>query len=175
MALRRHRAMVRAPSRRQMVWFSITSGTTAQSVAAQTAILMASLNTEGLDNRPFTIVRSRGIIIWESDQAAATETPFGVVSLQVVTEAAALAGIASVPTPTVEFDADFHVYEPVGTSVLFADATGVNFNATNVHHFDSKAQRKVGVDDDVVLVAENESSVAGAECIVLGRFLIKLH
>ena len=162
------------PTKRQMVWIGISSGTAPVSIAAAGTTLLGVLNAAALALRPFTIVRIRGLINYESDQSAASELPFGIISEQVVTEQASAAGIASLLTPLTEPDGDFFMYEPVASTFELGDATGFTTSNSNSRLFDSKAQRKVGANQDVVLVGENESLV-GALVVVIGRMLVKLH
>ncbi len=136
---------------RVMSWFQIIPATTATAVAAGTGILLASLNATALAARPFTVVRTRGLLLWQTDQAANTEDPFGVFSMQVVTESAVAAGIGSIPTPATETDADYFVFEPVADSLIVSSAIGIfNPHAQAIHRFDSKAMRKVGVWENYV-------------------------
>ena len=59
--------------RRETIWFGGTAFT--QSLAATTSVaLVQSLNAAALVLRPFTVVRSRGIVRCSSDQVATTET-----------------------------------------------------------------------------------------------------
>jgi len=121
--------------------------------------------------RPFTVVRTRGIIRVISDQVAAQEEYEGVVAAEVVTQAASIGGIGSIPTPLTESDGDYFMYEPfLGLQVA---ATGNNHPVT--FNVDSKAMRKIGVDDQIVFVAQTSVGSQGVDVAMVGRMLIKLH
>ena len=162
------------PSRREMVWFGAGFGAITVSVAAT---LLTSLNAAALALRPFTIIRTRLAIAWDSDQAAATEGGAGVFSMQVVSDSAVAAGVTAVPTPLTETDSDYFVYKPVNFGIVVLDATGFvqsPIGDKDQFEVDSKAMRKVGLDEDVSVVLQTRSAV-GSVISVEGRFLVKLH
>ncbi len=159
------------PAKSTKVWLG--AGFAAANVPDATAVLLQTLNAAALLLRPFTVLRTRMMIVCISNQVIATESFQGVFSHQVVKEAAATAGAASVPTPLTETDADFHVYQPYAGEFTFLDSTGVN-RETEQYVIDSKAMRKVGLDDDIAVIVQNRGSdgiIIGGE----GRFLIQLH
>ena len=96
--------------------------------------------------------------------------------MQVVTESAAAAGIASVPTPLTDTDGDYHVYTPVFQDFIFLSLVGFRENVGDGSNtlIDSKAMRKVGVDDDIAVVLEQQSAL-GTIIALEGRMLVKLH
>ena len=171
----RSRAAARRGAKPHTVWFNLNAGSTATAVAANTAVLMATLNATGLALRPFTILRSRGIIHWVSDQVATGETPVGDFGLIVTKETAATAGVASIPTPGTETDADFFVYQSMLDDFVFSTGAAWQSGAGVQYMFDSKAKRRVDVDDDMCWVVENIHATAGALCFVNGRMLVQLH
>ena len=166
----------RAP-RRKMLWLDFAQVLQQPaSVAAGTAVLLSpGLNAAGLALRPFTIVRTRGFIWAGTDQVAATETAFGAMGMLVAKDPAMAAGVGSLPTPTTETNAEFLVYQPFVTAIQFTAAAAYQNPAGNVFQFDSKAQRKVGIDEDMGILFENESAGSGAIVVLGGRCLIKLH
>ncbi len=93
--------------------------------------------------------------------------------MQVVSDSASAAGVASVPTPITQADADFFVYESLVTSFLFASAVGIS-DGNQGQRFDSKAMRKVGIDEDIVVTVENGNATDGANIAFVGRMLVKL-
>ncbi len=163
------------PAPRSNIWVS-TNISLVNISAGATATLLATLNAAALLLRPFTIVRTRFVLGVQSDQQVAGETQQGAMGMQVVTETAAAAGIASLPTPLTETDADFFVYQPWAFSFLFASAVGVQENngMGNYWTVDSKAMRKVGTDDDVAWTVEGVNS-NGYNIGSVGRMLVKLH
>ena len=169
-----HKRFVRGGrQRREMIW--ISAGLGAATIVAATTLL-STLNAAALALRPFTIVRTRLAIIFSTDQVAASESFFGVYTKQVVTEQAAAAGVASVPSGTVEQDADFYVYEPIFQSFELSSGSGFETKQGDqgMHVVDSKAMRKVGNNDDIASVLDTRA-FAGAIIAIEGRTLIKLH
>jgi len=154
------------------IWFGFSVAATALGGNAKT--LLSSFSAAALLTRPFTIIRTRGVIHVESDQTIASEKTVGAVGAVVVEEEASAAGIASLPGPISELDAPFIMYEPFVNSFLFLDATGLQTPAGTYWSFDSKAMRKVGISQDEVVVAELNVG-AGAIITIMGRQLIKLH
>ena len=172
---RSSRRVFTRPPARSNVWLSLQVDLASVGTGS-VATLISTFNAAALALRPFTIVRTRGVLTVVSDQAVASEFVQGVFSMQVVTAVAAAAGVASVPTPLTETDADYHVYQPFANS--FIDATTVGFHEQSGQGMswmiDSKSMRKVGVDDDCAMVVEGVGS-NGFNVAVGGRMLIKLH
>jgi hypothetical protein len=143
-------------------------------VAANGQTLLGVGNAALLALRPFTIVRTRGVIQYQTDQITATEITSGVVAAIVVQEEAVDAGIASLPTPITEPEALYFLYEPVIDSMLFVSASGFRDPAGHVKEFDSKAMRKVSLTEDIAVIVE-ENGGFGAGITIVGRMLLKLH
>jgi len=169
---RRRSNLVRVKSDRTSVW--IGTSVAVSTVAANTVVLLATLNAAALALRPFTVVRTRLLLHWESDQSASSEQATGAFGAIVVTAEAAAAGVASVPDPVGDPSSPWFVWQPLSTSFLFADATGFIEPAGNDYEVDSKSMRKVGLNEDIALVAE-ETNVKGALISSTGRMLVKLH
>ena len=93
---RRRRSFVR-PAPRTKIW--IGNGVNSTVLSASTVTLVGTLSAGALILRPFTILRSHLEVLYSSDQIGASEIPFGTLGEIVVTEAAAAAGIASIPDP----------------------------------------------------------------------------
>ncbi len=170
---RRGRTYAR-PAARKMIWFS--AGVAQLNVSASNAVLMSTLNAAALLFRPFTVVRTHLIISYESDQLAVSEFSQGAFGMQVVTEPAAAGGITTVPTPVTEVDADYFVYQPLISSFLFSSGVGFSDSSgqANIFTVDSKAMRKVDIDDTIAMTVQNASAF-GTNIAVEGRFLVKLH
>jgi len=166
--------MIRGRSRqvRQMVWIGINQ-TAITSTSAQ-KILLSQLNAAALALRPFTIIRTRMNILIQVDQSSATQRFRGALGRIVVSDQASAAGVASIPGPVTNTDAPFYVYEPLMTSMLFADGTGVQTPSGTLIIVDSKAMRKVGNNEDYVSVLE-QVSADGVIISQIGRTLVKLH
>ncbi len=158
--------MARARTRRAPGWRPQPSwgGTTDASfitVNAATSILVATLIASTA--APETVRRTRGVLGWKSDQNAASEDPVGAFGICVVSEPAATAGVASVPTPFTDFDSDlWFVHQFMGVDHTFGSAVGFN-QVANWYDIDSKAMRVVSEDERLVLVVENGHASQGAQ------------
>jgi len=97
--------------RRESVW--LASGEIFTTfAAANTAVLLTSLGATLLALRPFTVVRTRGILSIQSDQAAAIENQFFAYGHCVVSDQATAIGVTAVPTPDTDDTSDlWFVYE----------------------------------------------------------------
>ena len=168
---RRTRTFVR-PAPRSNVWLGIDlSG---QTVAANSQVLLGSLNAGALLLRPFTIVRTRLRILIQSDQEAVSEEVRVFFGGMVVTEQAVAIGVTAVPGPDAESDGDWYVYDASAHKMTVLSAVGQQTPVGTQLAVDSKAMRKVANNRDSIFVAENTAGV-GARITVCGRQLIKLH
>ena len=161
---------------RETRWLDIDP--TAATIAAGGAVITHSLTAVELALRPFTIVRTRGLLWTRSDQAAATELYVMSMGICVVSDQAAGIGVTAVPTPEDDRSSDlWFVYESLMNEFVFVSATGFQAGGVGTStKFDSKAMRKVEDGQDVVVVVESDVlSASGQIIIVSGRMLIKLH
>ena len=175
MARRPYRSFNRK-SARETVWVASAAETDATALAAGAAVLDSVSGSALLELRPFTIVRTRGVICMGTDQLTGTENPYVGLAFAVVSEAAATAGVAAVPTPFTEEDSDFFfVYETVHQRFILSSAIGLDPQGFVSKYFDSKAMRKVNNDSTIITVLENGNSTAGLVYQLKYRILIKLH
>ncbi len=172
---RRSRTRFVRPPKKTVMWIGDFPRTAPLTVPAGTASLDSVLSTGALLLRPFTVMRSRGILVVKSDQAAVSEEWNGAYGELVVTDSAAAAGAASIPSPITEPSASWLMYIPFGGSFGFLDSTGFQGGASSVFAYDSKAMRIVGPDDDLVGVVENGSGTTGITIQLIGRQLVQLH
>ncbi len=163
-------------SRRKTVWLDFVSTFTAtQALAAGASILMASLNAAALSLRPFTIVRSRGMLWMATDQVAATEDPFGALGSAIVSDQASAIGITAIPTPWTDAGSSlFFQYQMMMANLQFSTAVAYT-NVGRTWEIDSKAMRKVDIGQDLVLVAENGNAAHGLRFGIAMRYLIKTN
>ncbi len=175
MAFRRsvvsRRPFVRPPPR-SMIWFG--SGLNSTTIAASTVNLVGSLNAAAKLLRPFTIVRTRLLIAYSSDQVAGSERPQGVYGRVVVKDQASAIGVTALPDPVVDTDAEWYVYQGVFNQVLLSSAVGFSAPTYTQYVVDSKAQRKVGPNEDSVEMFTQRNAF-GSILAIEGRMLIKLH
>ncbi len=160
--------------RRQTRWIGLTESRNTLA-SANVAVLVTTANAALLALRPFTIVRTRGYLLMNSDQSGATEDWQMTYGHAVVSEQAAAIGVTAVPTPNADRGSDlWYVYEEGAGQVLVSTAVGI-VHLDRVYRFDSRAMRKVEDGQDVITVAETGSLSDGAQIVAAGRFLIKLH
>ncbi len=165
------------PARLKRKTFWVASGdiTGGTALAAGAAILDQSI-TWSDELGPATIVRTRGTLWVSVDQIAATEEPFGAIGFSVVKNAAAVAGVASVPTPiTEESDDSFFLWQAFCASIRLSSAVGITFPSFERYDLDSKAQRKIQQGDTIVATLENANATAGLIYILKFRMLIKTN
>ncbi len=144
-------------------------------VAAASSVLVASLNAAALALRPFTVIRTHLVFHAETDQSAASELNQGAMGMVVVSDQASATGAGATPNPIGNADAPWFVYQPWIDSFLLGDATGFIESTGIQYDVDSKAMRKVGINEDIIMEVENGSAAAGATITVQGRVLVKLH
>ncbi len=173
----------RLPSRKQLVaqkrlsiWIptQITAPTT---LAANALTIAASSSASLLALAPFTIVRTRGLFTFWSDNAGAAETPQGILGTIVVKNTAVLIGASAVPDPLNEATDDWFVYQPFQHQVTRQIGAAGSFNeiSTMQYVIDSKAMRKVDTGDDFPIMVRNTSATFGLIFTYTGRCLLKLH
>ncbi len=143
--------------------------------AINTAVLTTSLTAAALALRPFTIVRTRGIVTLRSDQIAATEQQQAAYGLTVVSDQAVAVGVTAVPSPVADSQSDWFVYQPMIGAFSFATAIGFEQVGLERYEIDSKAMRKVEEGQDVISVVESGAATGGITVSEFNRILIKLH
>ncbi len=147
-------------------------------VVASTVKLISTYGAAVLALRPFTIMRTRGIIAIRSDQEVADEYPFGSYGSLVVTETAAALGITALPDPDSFIGAgdpeqDWYIHQVCQCSFRFGSGVGFQEDSVSEYLIDSRAMRKVGPDDDVVDLFS--PTTLGCQVFSGGRQLIQLH
>jgi len=158
--------------KRETLWSSAVETRTTLGVAS-TAVILSSLGAAGLALRPFTVVRSRGVLFIQSDQAAANEFQTVAYGECVVSDQALAIGVTAVPTPVTDSISDlWFMYQwnvAAGENAAESGSTG------NFVEFDSKAMRKVEDGSDLIGVVETGTLSNGVLATVISRNLIKLH
>ena len=167
-----HRRFVGARPSRATVWLGFIPARVALTAAGGTVIF--TLNAAALALRPFTVVRTRFALFIDSDQSAAAEQQVAGFGVAVVSEEAAAAGVASVPTPITEIPSDlWFVHRVLYSAQSASDAGGRGGNAGTDYIVDSKAMRKVSIGQDIVVVGEFSAVGGGLRLTVGGRMLVK--
>jgi len=139
------------------------------------ATLVSSASAFLLGLRPYTIVRTRGIIAVVTDQITNAENQELLYGHCVVSDQASAIGVTAVPTPDTDTNSDlWYVYEAMVNRNSFISAVG-NEKLIEVHRFDSKAMRKVQEGEDDIMVVESSAASSGMTLTTQFRQLIKLH
>ena len=161
---------------RESLWLGVGESNTVIA-AASTAVAINALNAAALALRPFTIVRTRGILAYVSDQTAASENYSAALSMAVVSDQALGIGVTAVPTGFTDLGSDlFWVHQMMAGRFEFISGVGVSSpNAMQVIEYDSKAMRRVDDDQDLAIVLETSSLSLGINVFHAARILIKLH
>ena len=161
-------------NRRETLWLGGTDLITTL-VAGANPVFILSLNAAALALRPFTVVRTRGVIGVSTDQQAASEIQHVFYGQAVVSDQAVAIGVTALPTPRTDSFSDlFFVYEMVASDIRFADVTG--FAKLGVYReIDSRAMRKVEDGSDIAVVIEAGAAGSGSQVSTFHRSLIKLH
>ncbi len=161
--------------RRESLWVALIGTSTA--LAPVTPVLFTGYSASILALRPFTVVRTRGVMSVLSDQSSATESFHAAMGMAIVSDEALAVGVTAVPTPISSQDSDlFFVYEALIGRLQNASNVGFDGAGGQFKTFDSKAMRKVEDGQDIAVSIESDTSPF-LGCIVLkaGRQLIKLH
>jgi len=149
----------RQSKRRLTEWSATTAETAYTGLAAATAVLDSVFTTTD----PETIIRVVGQLSVQSDQIAASETPFGAVGLCVVSDQAAAIGITAIPTPYTDAGSDlWFLHQFWACPIHFGDATGFS-DISARYELSSKAMRKISEDETICLVMENGSATKGVD------------
>ena len=138
-------------------------------------LLAGTLNAATLAQRPFTIVRTHILITCKSDQQIATEEGNAGFGMMVVNDTAAALGVTAIPGPVSDAGSPWFVWQPLQWNFLFASGVGVQPENGTQYVVDSKAMRKVGIDQDIAMVFDNVDGAHGMQVSAVGRFLIKTH
>ena len=175
MARRVQRSRFVRPAPRTKMW--IGAGVGRQTLTQSASTLLSVLGASALALRPFTVLRTHVEVLWSSDQAAVTEVPFGSYGWMVVSEAAAGVGITAIPNPSGidgDPDADWFVWQAMSTKFEFLSSVGFDGSSGSRYVIDSKAMRKVGADDQIVVLVDVQAA-GGVDLVTNGRQLIQLH
>jgi len=139
-------------SARQTSWELGTGGTALTQLSASGASFLGSAIAPVVDG--LTLVRTRGILQVQIESGTAVgDGAFGAFGIGRATSAAVAAGIGSVPTPITEQAWDGWLYHS-----FFAVHRGITGDSsvsnTQSYQIDSKAMRKLPVDESIFAVIE---------------------
>ncbi len=163
------------PAPKTSIW--IGAGIALTTLVANQVQVLGTLNAAALALRPFTILRTRLNVSYESDQEAASErstTGFGII---VANDTATALGPTALPDPDSiagDPDADWFVWQGMHYSFRLLGAADADLAPFAVQYeIDSKAMRKVGPNEDIAFMTS--INAFGAFIVLQGRMLVQLH
>jgi len=122
-----------------------------------------------------TVIRTRGMLAWSTDQVGADEDQIGAFGIAIVSAQAASVGITAIPHPGTDAAWGGWLYHTYFFSKFeLLSSVGANPDMAHSLVIDSKAMRKVDEDDRLVVVVEN-TAATGFEVYNSERFLSKVH
>ncbi len=167
----RGRVVRRSGPRRKSIWIAPALATYV-GVAGGGATLISSFDPDAAGLPSPTIVRTRGFVSVQPTSVAADLEITGAMGIGIVSDQAFIAGVASIPEPFTDADWDgWYVHQMFNYKFQFSDATGFNFPRWDFE-IDSKAMRKIGPNETIVVVAE--SFTGGMDIAISHRTLLKL-
>ena len=138
-------------------------------VVSAGAVIMGSL----AQSVPLTVVRTRGQISVKPTAYITNLTISGAFGVGIVSNEAFAAGVASIPEPFSDAGwGGWFVWRPFTYRLEFSDATSMLLGSWDFE-IDSKAMRKTGPGETMVLVAESQSGAFSISSQL--RFLFKLN
>ncbi len=165
------RSFVRGP-RKATDWSASSILTGVLSVAGSSAVL-DEVFTPIVGGE--TIIRTRGMMGWNTDQEITDELQLGAFGLAIVSEQAATVGITAIPHPSTDAAwGGWFYHQFIMSKFTFISGVGVEPNVMQRMVVDSKAMRKVGENERLVSVWE-ATSTTGFEAFSSLRILSKVH
>ncbi len=167
------RNLTRRGVRRQTDWTATPPNTQFTLLAANTVLLTDSFVTSG--DQVETLVRTRGLLTVLSDQASASEEPFGAWGIAKVSDQAFAIGASAIPFPYTNAASDLWLAHGYWACPMVG-ATLVGFSGSGVQRYeiDSKAMRKLTPDETFVVMIENANATDGVKFNLDLRLLAKL-
>ncbi len=144
-------------------------------VAPASKVLLVLVPSGMLEaDSPGTIVRTRGLLSIATDQVAGTEDQVGAFGIGLVNDVAGALGITALPGPATDCQwAGWFVWQAFLQEFRFGDATGFAPGAGIQYEIDSKAMRKFGSDQSLVMMIENTDAAASLRVALAVRILVK--
>ncbi len=164
--------------RRETQWRgTVVSAVGPQIVAVSSKLLLGNITAAQFAGEvPLTLVRTRGVFGFHSDQISASEDQVGAFGIAIVEEQARAAGVASLPGPQTNSAWDGWLYwHAIQDRLAVATAVGVADHFQTVIEIDSKAMRKINDNEALVLIAENASASHVFSVSINVRTLYKMH
>ena len=147
----------RVGAKRNTDWVGSVPLTSMAALAASSVVLSQIFTPTGSGE---TVIRTRGLFGYSSDQVGATETQLGAIGIGVVSAQAVSVGVSAIPHPDTDASWDGWFWHSYFVSRIFFNSA-IGFDGNMVQHItiDSKAMRKVGDEERVVVVVQNSAGV----------------
>ena len=173
MAQPRARSFVRTRApKRKTVWIGTATGVQV-TVGSGLSVIHSSFNPAALSILAGTVVRVRGLAQFFMTAFGVDRTIHGAYGLAVVSDEAFAAGAGSIPRPHDDDDwPGWLVHGYYSAHLQFQSATS-ELVFPHQYVIDSKAMRKVGPNETLVWVVEDNSSTS-TQAVIQARVLIKL-
>ncbi len=147
----------RSGPRRQTQWVG-QADQSYVAVGAGAKVIIASFSPSGVGFDKPTVVRTRGEVSVSPAVMSADTIQIGAYGLAIVSDQAFAAGAASIPGPWSDSDwGGWFVWRSFSYRFEFNDATGIMLPSSVQYEIDSKAMRKVGDNETIVLMAESQA------------------
>ena len=161
----------RGGSRKHSDWTGSPALTVGIAVPAASAVLTEVFTPRSGGE---TVIRTRGTFGWSSDSAAATEDQLGAYGIGLVSAQAVSVGITAIPHPATDASWGGWLYHSFFFSqTQFLSSIGLMFDKMHTVEIDSKAMRKVGDEERIVMVVENSGATHGISFFDSVRILSK--
>ncbi len=158
--------------KRQSTWVAQADQVTVN-VASGGSAIIASFDAAAAGALRPTVVRSRGEVMIKPQAYTADLVVSGAFGICVVSEEAFAAGAASIPRPFDDSNwGGWFVWQSFVRTLEFVDASGFDAQAAWNWQVDSKAMRKIGSNDIIVMMAESQQAAFAIAMHV--RLLLKL-
>jgi len=145
---------VRSGAKRHPDWSDNVPLTSFTGIAASSAVLLTVFTPTGGGE---TVIRTRGLFGWKSDQNAAAEDQLGAVGICKVSAQAVSVGITAIPHPDTDAGFPWLWHSFFASSFVFGTNVGLVPDMFHRIVIDSKAMRKVTDDERIVVVIENSA------------------
>ena len=123
-----------------------------------------------------TLIRTRGMLGIQSDQSGALEDQLVAFGIGVVSAQAVSVGITAIPHPGTDAAWGGWLYHTfLFATYLFISGVGSEPQFMTSHVIDSKAMRKTGDEERLVMVVENTHASHGFRFANSERLLSKVH
>ena len=142
-------------TRKATDWTATTAETALVAVAGSSQSILHTFSSRPAGE---IIIRIRGLVGIATDQIAAAELQLGAIGIGVVSAQAAALGITAVPHPDTDASWGGWMWHTYYAERFSESGTGLGFDVVRKYVIDSKAMRKVGDEERMIMVIENSAA-----------------